>query len=318
MACKKVCDCNLTIDNTGIGCTPLMKVEKRPWIVNKTKSDGTLCFIDLTDTFDDAYFTDWINEADPLDRLYPLPEVKDITDQREAPVTFSWKDGTQVFVRDGVRKFQGMFPPDSASPQLTGILEGQRCAKPCKFSVDADGTIWGRISEDGTKLYPIEMDAQSVAAIFTKPTDTEPQMLGWTFNYAPAEKDCNLRGIPTTELDDASINPLDYNGLMDVYAKVIACTTTKLTVKLYNIFGTAINPQTIQNLLVANFALYNVTDSSAIALTGTGAAFAETTGTYELTYATANAPTSADVLRLTPTKDGYDFAPVVATSIVVS
>lgn len=317
MACATVCDCNYALDNTRVGCVPLMGVEKRPWIMNERNSTGALNYIDLTATLNDAYFSGLINNADPLARLYPLPEVKDISDAREEPVTFAWKDGTQVFVRDGVRKYSAMFPPDSATPQLLGILETMRCAKPCKFSVDAKGTIWGRISDDRTKLYPIKMDPASIAPIFIKPTDSEPQMIGWSFNFSPSEFDCKIRGLNASELV-GGIAPLDYDGLMDVFAKVISCTTTKLTVKLYNSGGTPINPETIKGLLVTNFALYNVTDSAAIALTGTGAAFAETSGTYEFTYATADQPIATNVLRLTPTKTGYDFKSVIATSIVVS
>ncbi len=286
--------------------------------MNEVDSNGDLNYIDLTDTLDDAYFVALINNADPLARLYPLPEIKNIADARDKPKTFAWKDDTEVFIRDGVRKFEGMFPPDSASPQLTGILESGRCARPAKFTVDADGTIIGRISADGTKLYPVKMDAQSIAAIFTKQTDTEPQMLGYTFNYHPSEKDCKLRGLPATELT-GDINPLDYDGLMDVFVEVVSCTATKLVVKLTNIFGTPINPETIKGLLVADFTLINVTDSnSSIALTGSGAAFSETNGTYSLTYATADQPTVADHLKLTPAKDGYDFTEVSNTDIIVA
>lgn len=320
--CAKTCDCNYTIANTGIGCNPIMKVEKKPWIMNKTKADGTLNYIDLSITLDDTYFSGLINNVDPLARLYPLPEIKNITDARDKPVVYAWKDSTEVFVRDGIRKYDAMFPPDVAGPQFTGILETLRCAKPCKFSVDADGTIWGRLSDDGTKLYPVEMDGQSVAAIFTKPTDTEPQMLGFSFNYHPSEKDCQLRGIAQSELS-GSINPLDYVGLMDVFVKVISCTVTKLVVKLYNSFGTPLNPETVKGLLVGAFALSKVASPytatpTAVALTGTGAAFSETSGTYSLTYKTADDPSVTDHLALTPTKLGYDFKAVVATTIVVS
>lgn len=318
MTCANVCDCNLTVQNTGVGCTPIMKVVKRPWLWNKYDSSGALNYIDLTDTLDDAYWQALINNADPLARLTPLPEIKNITDVREKPLTYAWKDSSEVFVRDGIRKFEGMFPPDSSSPQLVGILESARCANPAFLGVDEDGTVWGKISADGTKIYPIEIDPKSIAAIFVKQTDTEPQMAAWSFNFHPSEKDCAIRGIAQSEMED-DVDTLSYNGLLNVYAKVISCSTTKLVVKLYTQFGSVLNPLTVKNLLVANFSLYNVTTSSAILLTGTGSAFAESPeGTYSLTYKTADDPASTNVLRLTPTKDGFDFTAVVATSIVVA
>jgi hypothetical protein len=318
MGCAKVCDCNFSIGNTGTGCVTPMAVEKRAWVVNRFKADGTLNYIDLTATLDDNYFLDLINEADPLARFYPLPEIKNITDVRDKPLMFTWKDGTERFVRDGVRKYEGMFPPESASPQLIGILEGQRCTDPCKFSIDANGTIWGRISADGTKLYPIRMDAQSIAALWVKTTDTEPEMVGYSFNYHPSEKDCQVRGLEAGELV-GGINPLDYDGLLDVFVQVVSCTTTALKVKLYTIFGQILSALTVKAMIVGEFDLFNVTDNSTISLVGTGSDFEEDpAGTYEFTYTTADQPVSTDVLKLTPTKNGYDFAAVVATSIVVS
>lgn len=320
--CAQTCACNETMNNTKTGCITTKAVEKQTWIMNETGSDGTKNFIDLTATLDDTYFSDLINEANPLDRLYPLPEIKNVTDARDKPVVYTWKDGTEVFVRDGVRKFEGMFPPDSASPQLLGILEGQRCSTPCKFAIDANGTIWGRISADGTKLYPVKMDGQSVAGIYINPTDTEPAMLAYSFNLHPSEKDCKLRGLEASELT-GDINPLDYEGLMDVYVEVISCSITKLVVKLYDIFGTPLNPETIKGLLVGDFSLTKVASPytatpTPVLLTGTGAAFSETDGTYSLTYKTSDAPAATNHLQLTPVKDGYDFTNVVSTVIVVA
>lgn len=315
--CVQTCDCNESLINTGVGCATTKAVEKKTWIMNETDSAGVKNHIPLNFAITDAVISALINETDPLDRLYPLPEIKNVVDVRDKPVMYTWKDGTEVFIRDGVRKFEGMFPPDSASPQLLAILEGQRCAQPCKFAIDANGTIWGKISADGTKLYPVKMDAQSVAPIYINPTDTEPAMLAYSFNLHPSEKDCQLRGIPMSQLS-GDINPLDYEGLMDVYAKVISCSVSALVVKLYSKWGTSISPEVIENLLAADFALYNVTNSSAIGFTGVGGSFSEVTGLYTFDYDTADVPTVANVLRLTPTKLGYGFTAVVATSMVVA
>lgn len=320
--CARVCDCNVTLANTGVGCTPLMKVVKRPWIMPVRDSLGALNYIDLAGTLDNTYFAGLINQADSSKRLYPLPEIKNITDARDKPTTFTWKDGTEVFIRTGVRKFEGMFPPDSASPQLNGTIETFKCGNPGFFGVDADGTIWGKISSDGTKLYPVIMDAQSIAATFTKPTDTEPQMMGLTFNFHPTETDCQLRGLVVTELV-GGIDPLSYDGLVNVYAKVISCTITKLVIKLYDDFGTALNPRTVKNLVVGDFSLTKVASPytatpSAVLLTGTGAAFSESSGTYSITYKTSDDPSVTDHLALTPTKAGFDFTSVKNTVIVVA
>ncbi len=320
--CVKTCDCNATLANTNIGCVTTKAVEKQTWIMNEIGSTGAKNFIDLTVALDDTYFSALINAANPLNRLYPLPEIKNVNDVRDKPVVYTWKDGTEVFVRDGVRKFEGAFPPDVASPQLLGILEGQRCAVPCKFAIDANGTIWGKISADGTKLYPVKMDAKSIAGIYVNSTDTEPTMLMYSFNLHPSERDCQLRGIPAAQLT-GDINPLDYEGLMDVYGKVITCTATKLVITLYNRWGNPLAPETVKNLLVGDFTMTKVASPytatpSPVALTGTGAVFSEASGTYSITYKTSDDPSVTDHLSLIGSKVGYDFTALTATTIVVS
>jgi hypothetical protein len=253
-----------------------------------------------------------------LQRLFPLPECKDINDVRDKSVMVDAKDGTQFKVRDGIRKYDGVFYPPFSSPQMVAILQAQRCADPCKFSVDANGTIWGRISNDGTKLYPMRMDAGSIDVIYQLPTDSDIEKVNYSFNLHPTERDCIMRGLQASELT-GDISPLDYDGLMDVFMKVISCSTTKLVVQLFDGYGKVLTPEAVTGFLVSNFALRNVTTSSAIGLTGTGAAFAEApAGTYSFTFATANDPASTNHLTLTPTKTGFDCTAVAATTIIVS
>ena len=317
MSCTTTCACNQVMTNTKTGCISSRTVEKQAWVMNRTKADGTLNYIDLTVALDDTYFSSLINNVDPLARLYPLPECKNISDVRDKSVMDTAKDGTMFKVRDGIRKFDGFFFPPFASPQLVAILQSQACAAPCKFSIDSEGTIWGMISADGTKLYPMRMDAGSVDIIYTNPNDTEVEKVAYSFNLHPSEKDRNVRGIKCGDLT-GDINPLDYTGMLDVNMKVISVSTTQLVVKLFDNFGTPLTPEAVTGFLVGDFALYNITTSSAIALTGTGASFAESpTGTYTFHYATANDPASTNHLRLTPTKTGFDCSKVALVSIIV-
>ena len=311
--CAQVCDCNMTLVNTGVGCTPIKKVEKITWLMNQFNSAGALNYIDLTITLSDSYFQALLNNVDPLARLYPLPPMVDIVDEREKPITYAYKDGTKRFVRNGVRSFAGMFPPESASPQLVGILEGGRCANLCKFAIDAQGTIWGRISDDGTKLYPVKLVAGSVAALWTNETDSTPQMIGYSFDYHPSEQDCQLRGLQQNQLV-GDIYPQNYTGLIEVYAKLISASHAAGTVvvKLYDSFGSILSPETVKGLLAANFTLYDNTASSAVTFT----VVESPQGTYTFTI-TGTVPASGHTLTLTPNKNGFDFTNVVATSLLM-
>lgn len=318
LGCATVCDCNSPLVNTGIGCSPIMKVEKVTWLINQVNSEGELNYIDLTVDLDDAFFTAMINNADPLARLYPLPPMLDIVDEREKPVVYTYKNGTKRFVRDGVRSFMGMFPPESTSSQLVGILESGRCAKPCKFQLDANGTIWGRLSDDGTKLYPFLMVAGSIAALFTKETDTTPQMIAYSFDYDPSERDCFPRGLQTNSLT-GDINPLNYEGLIDVFIKVISCSAAagghgELVVQLFDGFGNLLNPELIKGLEVGIFTVYDVTAAADII----DFTMAEgPSGTYTFTFVSGHALTATHTLNLIPSQNGYGFENVASTAIVV-
>lgn len=317
-SCVITCACNQAMINSKTGCLSSRVVEKQAIVVNRTDSTGALNYIDLTLTLDDAYFIAKANEVDNNARWFFLPECKNITDVRDKSVMEAAKDGTMYKVRDGIRKFDGQYFPPFASPQLVGILSSQRCAAPCKFSIDANGTIWGRISEDGTKLYPMRMDAGSIDVIYVNPNDTEVEKVNYSYNLHPSEKDCEVRGIMASELT-GGINPLDYTGLMDVSMIVVACNTTDFTFKLIDNFGTPLNPEAVVAFLAGDFALYNVTTSSAIPLTGSGFAFVESpAGTYKITYPTAHQPSSTDHLRLTPNKSGFDCTTIPSISIIVT
>ncbi len=76
-------------------------------------------------------------------------------------------------------------------------------------------------------------------------------------------------------------------------------------------FGSAASPDYVEGLLVGDFAVYNVTTSAAIAPDS----ITETTaGNYTIDVTTA-APTTGDVIRVTITKAGYDFAVETVVSL---
>src|ERR1035437_1598372 len=314
MSCTATCACNEKMINTKTGCVTSRAVEKQPWIVNRTKADGTRNYIDLTTTLNDAYFSGLMNKVDPLERVFALPEIKNITDAREKSVMEAAKDGTMYKVRDGVRKFDGAFFPPFASPQLVSILQSQQCASPCKYSVDANGTIWGVISADGTKLYPMRMDAGSIDAVYVNPTDGEVEKVNYSFNLHPSEKDAQVRGLKCSDLI-GDINPLDYTGLMDVTMTVVSISTLQLVVKLKDSFGSALTPEVVKGFLVTDFTMtesaspYSVW--TAFAITGAGSSFAESPdGTYTFIFPTGTPATTTHHMKLIPVKTGFDCSTV--------
>lgn len=318
MSCIPVCNCNLSMSNTGSGCVPLINVTKKVLMIPVFDSTGVRNYIDLTGTIDQAFFTALINNADGSKRLFPLPSVIDVDDKRADAITQELSDGRKIFIRDGSRSFMGMIWAREGNPILKGKIESARCGDVGVYLVDRTGNLIGIVSEDKTKLYPIRIDSNSLSAMFIQPTDKTAQGIKLVFDFDPDENDACLGMITSAEMGDAE--PLIFKGLIDVYAKYTTPTVNGVVVELYTDFGTPINPVRVEGLVAADMAFYNVTATSAIAITGTGAAFSEDAegGTYTITYATADQPTVGHVIRLTPTKNGYDFSEVVADTFATA
>ena len=315
--CAVGCACLNVPANSGVGCNFLMAVEKYSWFFPLATKAGVLNYIDLTVALNAAYFSGLTNNVDPTARLYPFPEIADITDVRDKPVFFTNKNGVKWFVRNNVRTYEGMFMPDSASPQLTGVIEALRCvASLGKYTVDANGTVWGILSADGTKLYPAKIVSQSVAALFTKPTDDAPEMLGMAYDYHPSMQDCQLAGIPASAFL-GGFSALGLPGLLNIYLvpKSAVHGTSTIVVDLNDGWGSALPPEPVTGLLKANFALYDNTTPGAIVL-NTVTENVNKPGEY--TVVTTTSFNAADVLVFTITKTGYDGTPASTVQIIAT
>jgi hypothetical protein len=315
MGCVSVCSCNVAMKNTGVGCITPMEATKKALLMPYFDSDGNQNYIDLTSDLDAAYFSGLINEADSSKRLFPLPEFKDVNDSRAEAIVQTFADGSTEFLAEGIRSFDALIVGKFAAPILIAKIKAAQCNEMGVFLVDRKGSIIGIPSADKTKLYPIRLDSGSISAILVNTTYTTKQAIKVSWKFHPDEEDSCLGMITGGELAaiESPVNALLLKGLYDVHAAFSAITTGGFTVKLTTDFGTPLEPTVVTGLVVGDFAAYNVTDSSAIGLTGTGAAFSEPTdGTYVFEYATADDTTSGDKVRITPTKTGYDFSEVIA------
>jgi len=314
MSCQPVCDCNFTMSNTGTDCRPLIQVVKKPIFTPTYDSTGARNFIDLTDTVDAALFTGLINEADASKRIFPLPDVIDVDDKRADPTVQNLSDGRKIFIKDGTRTFVGMIWGKDGNTVLKSKIDAARCGDVSVYLVDRLGNLIGIVSDDKTKLYPIRLDANSISAQYINATDTTTQGIRLSFDFDPSESDGCIGMITAAELTDAQ--PLLFRGLLDVTALYTTPVAAGLTFTPKTDYGTPMNPVLVKGLLAADMAFYNVTTSSAIAITGTGAAFSESNGVYTILYATADQPVATNVIRLTVTKAGYDWSGVLAATFV--
>jgi hypothetical protein len=288
--------------NTGVpDCKTLMAVAKRTIFVPTYDSTGVRNKIAAGDTLDAAYFTALINQADKTKRWYPLPEIVNVEDARAEPIMETLADGKKILVSDGPRAFKALMIKQPT--QLKAKLDQWRCLGVSAYFVDKEGNLIG--STDGTDFYPIIIDNDTLFANLIKTTDTTTQKIELSFEFGSTEDDGDLRIITETE---AGTNLLLLEGLLDVNMSAAASisTTTFKTTLTFD-YGTFKTPDKLTGMIATDFALYNVTDAATVSI---GSCVESPDGTYTFTY---TAQTSADVLRLTPSVNGFEFTPLLIT-----
>jgi hypothetical protein len=277
-------------------------------------NDGTFNYIDPTATFNDAYFTALINEADDSKRWYPTGKLKNVTTDRADPILETFEDGSSVFIRDGIRNFTAMIIKGSF--ELAKQFNANRCSTFGIFIVDLDGNILGTTKTGSNYLYPIAVDA---ATFYAKPvftTDTTIQKIMLQGQWDVLQKDDDLRMISASSISAANI--VNLKGLMNVYTTIVSTSTTTMVLDLYAKVGNIVTNYPIEGLVTADFVssdtgstskMYNITDASDVTVTA-----AESTtidGRYTLTY---TAQTVADVLQPLIKKNGLDGVTMIGTT----
>lgn len=301
------CACNAGLGNTGTpNCFPIATVAKKLILVPTYKDDGTRNSIDLsTAALDAAELTALINNADASQRWFPVDPMENVTSERAESILESAPSGKSAFIKKGVRSFSGEIW--SASPQLVGQLEKARCVDIAAYVVDNNGNIMGHSEQGSDLFYPIKIDKNSFDAKLVNGTDTTVQKVMVTFNWDDTERDEDVYMLIE---DDYTFDILNASGLIDVYSTISGEATTGFVAKLTYIYGSKKSPSVNIGLVAGDFALYNETTSSAVTIT---TATESPDGTYTFVYA---AQTSADVITLTPSLDGFDYTNVISNQIV--
>jgi len=302
-----LCKCGTGLGNTGTpsGCYVPMTIPKGIFMVQTYDSTGAKNKILASEEVDDAYILDKINETDTSKRWYPIQSILNFASERADPITETFPNGEQAFIKDGVKPVT--FEVLKGGAVLKSKIDKARCVSTSFFLLN-EGRIYGMdLTDEGLELHPIRISANSLSTKLIQATDTTVEKLQVSFQYDQREYDGNLRYIETEQ--DADL--LSYIGLLDIKSAITNKTTTGFKAKLYNEYGSLNEPLVDKGLVAADFALYNVTDSAAVVITS---ATESPDGTYTFVF---TAQTSGDTLRLTPTSQGKDYSAVIANTILV-
>ena len=298
-----VCDCNASLLNSGVpNCVYIPNVTYKLLITPTFDSTGAKNFIDTTATLDAAFFTDLLNAGrsgatttDEKKRVYPIGAFKNVEDVRGDDVTESFNDTSTAFIQEGSRTFTGLII-DRPSPTLLGKMKSWRCAQISAYVVDIDGNIYGNGSE-ADKLYPIRLDSETWSPKFMKTADATVAKLQLDFTYSKDEADEDIKMILA---DETTPDVRDLTGLIDVNAGAASSiSTTGFVTELSFDYGSAVNAQTFKGAVLADFDLYNDTQTSAVVITSVTES---PDGTYTFVIPSQ---TSADSMTLNLQKDGF-------------
>lgn len=287
------CKCESGLSNTGRpGCVTLQSVTSRVVMLPLKDSTGAKNYLDLTATFNEAYFVALVNEADSSKRWFPLPQFENV-ELAKADSTFEEApSGKKVFIKQGKRSFAGELW--SETPQFLSKIQNNRCVDFGVFIIDVNGNLVG--SKVGDKLYPIPVDNESFEAKLMFATDSAIQKIMIGFDFYRLFDEGTL-WLVTTEEAGLDFNNLE--GLLDVNISFGTPTSTGVVATLTLDYGTAVNPLKVKGLVATDFLLYNVTQSSAVTKTVTETA----DGVYAFAYTAITG--STDVLKLSLVKEGY-------------
>lgn len=307
---NQLCVCGDGMSNTGFpNCIKTPQVIKKAIFVQLVANDGTLNKVDPATMSTLSAFTALINHADTSKRWYPTPELKNITSQKDDAVFEKYEDDTSNFIRESVRKFSALLP--NAPAKFKDVFESIRCVGNIGvYFVDVLGNLVGLTNGSDDYLYPIPVAAQSAYAKYDFATDKTTTQLGLMFEFPSTLRDGLIRLIAASTFTDFSM--ISLSGLQDVVGKVSSVTTTGFTLKLGVESAEVGKTIPVQGLLIGAFVLKEVTPTPS---TITVTSVTETApGTYVFVIPTQ---TSADLLSVTPTKNGYDFSTVPSVAITI-
>lgn len=320
MGCTPI-KCKITLTATGYECTPILEVAYKLIAQPTYDSTGARNGIPITATLNQAYFQALIDETDASKKWYVIPPMKNIEDVRGDNKVFDFDDQSMEFLFEGARKFMAMVAGGNSganSPQMKGLIEQMRGGEFSFFIVTVKNQLVSNISDDGTKLEGIEFDSQSLSAQFVKKTNATPQHLKLSFNWSATMQDASLRLVDCDQIGGANLTAL--RSPIAMCYELVDQSATTLKIKISSIFGSVLDPNTADGLVVTDFIssdtlatskIYNATDDLNVTITGV---VESPDGTYELTFA---GQTPGDVLVPYAKKSGFDFECMKANPVDV-
>jgi len=298
------CSCDAGKQNTQQSrCKNLEQIARRIILVPEYKDDGTKYEWATASLITSANMITAMNAADIDDRIFPLGKFEQVEEMRAESDVQEFNSGNIAKVDDGKREFTGFIP--YGDPILVGKIRSWGCQKFGILIVDKVGNfVYATDRSTELKVQPLLVDENSLDVIYVTAKDKEVPGIMIKFKFRNSVDDSLRRMLDANNLDFDALE--DLYSLYDVTSVISSISTTSFTATLTDDYGLA-----VQGLELADFAVYNTTTLAAVVPSDVTESSA---GVYVFTMA---AQTIADVLTLTPTRNGEDFSAVVTNTITI-
>jgi hypothetical protein len=268
-------------------------------------NDGSPNKYAVSTTFDLAFFTTQINEADSSKRWYPMPDLKNFSGTVADDNNETFEDGDIKFINSGNDTFEAI--SKNATPQMANAYNKMQCLDMGILPIDKDGKLVGDISEDGF-IKPIRFSSSTFRAkyMYANGTATAHLMFAWAWHQNVCVDQIGYIGANDIAND---VDILELNGLLDaIVVGTPVPTATDITVVLVTKFGSAASPLPVEGAdSISDWSLVETSPTPGV-VTITGVVESPA-GTYVISAVT----TSADVVDVDLTKDGYEMTQFTVT-----
>lgn len=304
------CSCDYSLQNTGLpNCNYVLKYAVAAMLTPMRDSAGAANKIASGANVNDAYIIAKFNDTDKTQRFYYLKNLKNANVGTPAePVYQTFDDNSKVKIANGITSASFIFA--ASSPTFLGKMQSFECEQMGIYFIDKEGYIIG-IANSAGDLLPIEIAANSMNSQPTYGTPTTTYQITTTFDWDANVEHADIAAWENTVNWSSST----VTSLLDVSSTIYsAVAATTMTLDLFYDYGSLNSKIPAEGLVIGDFTLYNVTDSASITITSVTEA-TTVPGRYVFVYPTQ---TSADVLRLTGSKNGFDFTNLANTAYVVA
>jgi len=302
------CDNNIN-DLFASDCPFGLKVASKLFFQPIKDSAGARNGFDTVADFTLANINTALAESDQFARFYPADgELENVEDTRGDSTTQEFNSGNIAFIAQGPRTFTAIY--SNANPQLIDQFNSLTSLNMGFTYADTDGNyVYQTDPATHKKVYPINILKGSLRATMIPATDTTVSAVQIQFTIPKTVDDSLTRVIPRDTHGIDLFN--DVNARKQVFTPAFTAVATKTTIELTTKYDAAVT-----GLLLADFALYNNTQSAAVTIDSVNEV---SDGVYELNHAVG--VVSTDVLQPTITFNPtttYNFDLVNASTVTVA